>query len=66
MARILIVDDEPSMRRVLVTMLKREQHEFVEAGGVQEARAALAADSFDVLLIDQKLPDGEGLSLLEQ
>jgi DNA-binding NtrC family response regulator len=64
MARILIVDDEPSMRRVLATILKPEEHEPVEADSVQAARAALASGTFDVLLIDQKLPDGEGLSLL--
>src|SRR5512139_1498104 len=64
MARILIVEDEPGMRRVLATILKLEDHESVEVNSVQAARAALAAGSFDVLLIDQKLPDGEGLSLL--
>ena len=64
MARILIVDDEPSMRRVLATMLKQEQHESAEAESVATARSALARGAFDVLLIDQKLPDGEGLSLL--
>ncbi len=63
MARILIVDDEPSMRRVLATILK-DEHELAEAGGVQAARAALASGTYDVALIDQKLPDGEGLSLL--
>jgi DNA-binding NtrC family response regulator len=62
-ARILIVDDEPSMRRVLGTILE-EEHEAAEAAGVEAARAALASGTFDALLVDQKLPDGEGLTLL--
>jgi DNA-binding NtrC family response regulator len=64
MARILIVDDEASMRRVLATILESEQHHALEAGSVEAARTALAGETFDVLLVDQKLPDGEGLSLL--
>ncbi len=64
MARILIVDDEPSMRRVLATILAREQHELTEAESIAAARAALSAEPFDVLLVDQRLPDGEGLGLL--
>ena len=64
MGRILIVDDEPNMRRILVSNLRQDQHETWEAGGVREAQLSLAAHDFDVVITDQKMPDGEGLSVL--
>ena len=39
MARILIVDDEPHMRRILASNLRQDKHEIAEAAGVEEARA---------------------------
>lgn len=64
MARILIVDDEPHMRRILGSSLRQDKHEITEAAGVEEARATLAGDDFDVVFTDQKMPDGEGLEVL--
>jgi len=64
MARILIVDDEPHMRRILASALRQDKHEIAEAGGVEEARATLAGHDFDVVFTDQKMPDGEGLEVL--
>ncbi len=64
MGRILVVDDEPNMRRILASNLRQDQHEIWEAGGVQEAQRSLAAHDFDVVVTDQKMPDGEGLTVL--
>jgi DNA-binding NtrC family response regulator len=64
MGRILIVDDEPNMRRILASNLRQDQHQILEAGGVQEAQHSLAAHDFDVVITDQKMPDGEGLTVL--
>ena len=64
MGRILIVDDEASMRRILASNLRQDQHEIWEASGVQEAQRALAANDFDVVVTDQKMLDGEGLAVL--
>lgn len=64
MARILIVDDEPSMRRILVANLRRDGHVPTEASGFMDARALLAREDFDVVLTDQKMPDGSGLDVL--
>jgi two-component system, NtrC family, response regulator HydG len=64
MGRILIVDDEASMRRLFASNLRRDQHELWEACGVREAQRALTANDFDVVVTDQKLPDGEGLAVL--
>src|SRR6266481_4744355 len=64
MGRILVVDDEPSMRRILVSNLRQEQHELVEANGVGDARRVLEECRFDAVITDQKMGDGEGLDVL--
>ena len=64
MAKVLVVDDEPGMRRILDVNLRRDGHVIVEAGGVAEATGLLAAQDFDVVLTDQKMPDGSGLDVM--
>ena len=64
MGKILVVDDEPHLRRILISNLKQEHHEVVEAAGVNDARRALAEYSFDAVITDQKMGDGEGLDVL--
>ena len=64
MGRILLVDDEANMRRILAFNLRQDRHEILEAGGVQEAHRMLAANDFDVVITDQKMSDGEGLAVL--
>ena len=64
MGRILIIDDEPSMRRILASNLRQDQHLIWEASGVEEAQRSLAANDFDAVITDQKMPDGEGLAVL--
>jgi len=64
MGKILIVDDEPHLRRILVSNLKQARHEIVEASGVGEARRLLGEHEFDALITDQKMADGEGLHVL--
>jgi DNA-binding NtrC family response regulator len=64
MGRILIVDDEPHMRRVLASALALDRHVTSEASGVKEAIAQLHAGDFDAVFTDQKMADGQGLDLL--
>jgi DNA-binding NtrC family response regulator len=64
MGRILLVDDEPNMRRILASNLRQDEHQILEAGGVEEAQRMLAANDFDVVITDQKMPDGDGLAVL--
>lgn len=64
MGRILIVDDEPHMRRVLASALALDRHVTTEANGMAEAKAQLGAGDFDVVFTDQKMDDGEGLDVL--
>jgi len=64
LAHILIVDDESNLRKVLAGILRTAGHEVAEATGVATARATLASQLFDLVITDQKMPDGDGLSLL--
>ncbi|MFZ0889116.1 MAG: sigma-54 dependent transcriptional regulator [Candidatus Binataceae bacterium] len=64
MGKILIVDDEPHLRRILVSNLKQERHEIVEATSVSDAKRALGEHEFDALITDQRMGDGEGLDVL--
>jgi DNA-binding NtrC family response regulator len=64
LARVLLVDDEPNLRRILGTILRPAGYEVSEAGSAAEARRAFAAGAWDVIVLDQKLPDGDGTTLL--
>jgi DNA-binding NtrC family response regulator len=64
MVRILVVEDEPNMRKLLLMNLRGEGHSIVETDCVREGLAALQSNDFDVILTDQRLPDGEGLEIL--
>jgi DNA-binding NtrC family response regulator len=66
LARVLLVDDEPNLRRILGAILLPEGYEVSEAGSVAEARRAFAAGAWDVIVLDQKLPDGDGTTLLAE
>ena len=65
MGKVLVVDDEPSMRRILAANLRMDSHVVVEASGALEAKAILANEDFDAILTDQKMPDGTGLDVLQ-
>jgi DNA-binding NtrC family response regulator len=64
MAKVLIVDDEAGMRRILTVNLQRDSHVVVEASGAKEAISLLAREDFDVVVTDQKMPDGNGQDVL--
>ena len=59
--RILIVDDDPSFRSLLVATLAGETVELVEAGTAAEARSVVASLGPDIVLLDVALPDASGL-----
>jgi DNA-binding response OmpR family regulator len=62
--RILIVEDEAVLRKHLARLFLREGYKVVTAGTRAEAFAALSGGQFEVLLLDVKLPDGDGFELL--
>src|SRR6188768_3102341 len=61
---ILIVDDEKNIRRTLRMVLEGEGHTVHEAGSIAEAEVVLARESVDLILLDVKLGDDNGLDLL--
>jgi two-component system response regulator PilR (NtrC family) len=62
--RILVVDDEQSMRELLAIVLKREGYEVQLAENGQTAIALLERDPFDLLISDIKMPDMSGVDVL--
>ncbi|RDE05165.1 response regulator transcription factor [Sphingomonas aracearum] len=64
MARVLIVDDEPSIRRLLRQTLERARYEVIEAGDARQALAAMEQDRPDAVLLDLGLPGRDGLELV--
>ena len=63
---ILLVDDEVKIRRALGAALRDEGHEVVEAGGAREAQRLLTQQPFDVLVIDNRMPEMTGLDLIRE
>lgn len=63
-AKILLVDDDPSIRLVVTEALKRDGHDVRTAASVAEQVAMLERFSPDVLITDVILPDGNGLDLV--
>jgi CheY-like chemotaxis protein len=65
-ARILIADDEPSMRQVVRLLLEAAGHEVTEACDGREVLARLPLDDVDLILADVFMPGMDGLKLLAE
>jgi two-component system, NtrC family, response regulator PilR len=64
-ARVLIVDDEPDLVELVELTLRRMGLAAQAAGTVRDAQRLILTESFDLVLCDMRLPDGNGLDLLE-
>jgi DNA-binding NtrC family response regulator len=66
MSRILVVDDEPKLGKLIVEMLEGAGHEVARAGGGREALQRVAAGELDVVLTDLRMPDIDGMMVLRE
>jgi two-component system nitrogen regulation response regulator NtrX len=66
MAKILIIDDEKSIRRALREILEYEKYEVEEAEDGPSGLEKLRANSYDLVFCDIKMPKMDGLELLEK
>ncbi|WP_295939515.1 response regulator transcription factor [uncultured Alistipes sp.] len=64
--KILIVEDEPSLREIMAQALCREKYVVEQAADYTSATEKIAGYDYDCILLDIMLPDGNGLRLLEQ
>lgn len=63
---MLVVDDDPDIRRLIEVQLQRRGHRTTAAGSGREALEALGqSDRPDVALLDLRMPDMDGTELLE-
>jgi two-component system response regulator PilR (NtrC family) len=63
--RVLLVDDEPDILELLELALLRMGLEVGRAGNVREARQQLDAAHYDLCLTDMRMPDGDGLEVVQ-
>ncbi len=64
--KILIVEDQPRLSQLLRQGLAEHAYTVTCAGGCQAARDALCEVSYDLIILDLGLPDGDGLDLLSE
>ncbi len=66
MNKILIIDDEEKLRSLLARIISLEGFEVMEAGDCKSGLKKLDQSDIDVVLCDVKLPDGNGVELIQQ
>lgn len=64
--KVLFLDDQNALREIIAKRLKRKGYEVIQAGTAAEGLAYIKDTLFDTILLDIKLPDGDGLKLLPQ
>ena len=62
-SQVLIIEDEPDIRKTIDYNLTKESFKVVQAGSIEEGEKALALNKIDVIILDLMLPDGSGLTL---
>ena len=64
--KILVVDDDNDVCRIVRSMLSHEQYQVQTGQSVADAFQAIEQKPFDVYVLDYKLPDGSGLDIAER
>ncbi len=66
MAKILVIDDEKGIRSTLQEILEYEKHEVELASSGPEGIEKFSADNFDIVLCDIKMPEMDGMEVLDK
>jgi CheY-like chemotaxis protein len=66
MARLLIADDDPQVRQLIVRVLQNAGHEVTEAGNGREAVQQFARTPADVVVLDMLMPEMDGLETIQR
>lgn len=66
MKKILIIDDEEKLRILLTRIIKLEGFTVTEAGSLKAGTKLLEKETFDIILCDVKLPDGNGVDFVKE
>src|SRR5688500_7800422 len=64
--RILVIEDDPAIRRGVIDALGFEGFDPLEAGTFEDGRRAALRETCDLILLDLVLPGGDGLTLLAE
>ena len=64
--RILLIEDEPDIRKTLEYNISREGFDVVSASSLSDGKKQLDSSSFSLILLDLMLPDGSGLDLCRE
>lgn len=62
--KLLIIEDDPEMRKILLQYFRKDDHECIVADGYSAGRQQLLYSHYDCILLDLNLPDGDGFDLL--
>ncbi len=65
-ARILVLEDDPQLQDIVQRFLGRMGHQIVSAYSLADGRRLMLERPYDILLCDMRLPDGDGLMLLQE
>ena len=66
MAKILVIDDEAAIRRILKEILEHEQYQVEDAASAIEALPLVKENEYDAILCDIKMPQMDGIEFLEE
>ena len=66
MTKILVIDDEPGIRDLLDTLLRRKGYDVVLAGSGRKGLEFFRREHPDVIVLDLKMPGMDGLTVLQQ
>ncbi|MGA2864158.1 MAG: sigma-54 dependent transcriptional regulator [Verrucomicrobiota bacterium] len=64
--KVVLVEDEPGLRHALEAHLRQRRCDVLAVETLAAAKEALAKDTFDLIFLDVRLPDGEGTDLLKE